>query len=258
MEAPKKPRVTRAKAEPAPVPVATPPRHESLTWLFLILATLFVMSLVVSNIAAFKMIAIGPWAVPAAVLIFPISYIMSDVITEVYGFKKARNVIFLGFCLNLFVVLYFQLTIVLKAPAWFTGSDAYATVLSNTPRVLTASFVAYLIGSYFNSLIMSVMKRQHARRCVKKQRDFANGGFGVRAIVSTLIGEGLDASIFIFVAFYGLMDLSTLITMVIVQWCLKVLYEVIILPVTTQVVKTVKKYEEIDTLDDKGSYHLFK
>jgi len=256
MEIPKKPRTPRSQRELTPVPA--PPKHESHTWLFLILSMLFVMSLIVSNIAAFKMIAIGPWAVPAAVLIFPISYIMSDVITEVYGFKKAKNIILLGFGLNLFVVFYFQLTIVLKAPVWFTGSDAYATVLSNTPRVLAASFTAYLVGSYFNSMILSVMKRQHAKRCAERQRDTANNGFGVRAIASTIVGEGLDACIFIFIAFYGLMDFNTLVTMIIVQWCLKVLYEVIILPVTTQVVKAVKKYEEIDTYDAKGSYHLFK
>jgi uncharacterized integral membrane protein (TIGR00697 family) len=219
-----------------------------VSWLFLIFATLFIMSLIVSNVAAFKMIAIGPWAVPAATLLFPILYIMSDVIAEVYGFKSAKRVVFIGFALNLIAVLYFQLVIVLKSPVWFVGSEAFATVLGNTPRVLVASFVAYLIGSYFNAMILSVMK-VHSK----------NGkGFGLRAITSTIVGEGLDAFIFLFIAFYGTMPTQQLVTSALVLWTLKVIYEVIVLPITSTVVKAVKKFEGIDTFDYGTSYNLFK
>jgi len=220
---------------------------KSVSMLFMFFGILFVSCLCFSNVAASKMIMIGPWAITAGVLIFPITYILSDVITEVYGFKKARSIMWLGFGMNLLMVGYFQLAIILKAPVWFTNSEAFKTVLGSTPRLFAASLIAYVAGSFLNSMVLSKMKvHSNGKR------------FGVRAVVSTLIGEGVDATIFITLAFIGTMPLNTLLGMIVVQLIMKVAYETVALPLTGFVVKKVKLYEGIDVYDRSIKYSLIK
>lgn len=220
---------------------------KSVSMLYMFFGILFVSCLCFSNVAAFKMIMVGPWAITAGVLIFPITYILSDVITEVYGFKKARTIMWLGFTMNLLMVGYFQLAIILKAPVWFEHSDAFGTVLGSTPRIFVASLVAYIVGSYLNSRVLSMMK-------VKSRGKY----FGIRAVVSTLIGEGVDASLFITLAFVGTMPYPALLGMIVTQLIMKVVYEAAVLPLTGFVVKKVKKYEGIDTYDHSIKYGLIK
>lgn len=199
------------------------------TELFSILTALFCTSLIISNILAFKTFSIYEITLPCAVIIFPIVYVVNDVLAEIYGYEKARRVIFLGFILNLLAVICYQIAIVLPAPSYFTGQEAFATVLGNSLRILLASFAAYIIGSLVNAKIMTVMK-------VKAEKNLF-----LRCITSTLCGEGLDAIIFITIAFYGTMPAIALITMIIAQALFKTVYEIIIYPVTRKVIADIKK-----------------
>jgi uncharacterized integral membrane protein (TIGR00697 family) len=215
--------------------------------LFMLAGILFATCLLISNILATKILMIGPWAAPAGVLIFPIAYILNDVITEVWGFKKARLIIWTGFAVNILAVLFFSMGIVIPGAPFWQNQDAFATVLGNTPRIVLASLSAYLIGSFLNAFVMSRMK-------VATQ----GKGFSGRAILSTLVGESADSLIFISIAFAGVFPIGVLVTMIFTQAMLKTVYEILILPVTIWVVGFVKRTEGVDAFDTDLSYNLFR
>lgn len=215
--------------------------------LFMLAGILFATCLLISNILATKIMMIGPWAAPAGVLIFPIAYILNDVITEVWGFRKARLVIWIGFAVNIFAVLFFTLGIVIPGAAFWQNQQAFATVLGNTPRIVLASLSAYLIGSFLNAYVMSRMK------VLTKGK-----GFSGRAILSTVAGESADSLIFISIAFAGVFPIRVLVMMIFTQAMLKTVYEILILPVTIWVVGFVKRSEGVDTFDTDLSYNLFR
>lgn len=201
--------------------------------LFLYLSIMFVVCLLLSNIMASKIIEIGMFSITAGALVFPISFIINDIFSEVYGYEKTKKTIIFGFLMNLFMVLIFSLTIKLPSPVWFENSDAFELILGSTPRNCLASLTAYLLGSLVNTKVLVKMKGRN------------NNKFGVRAIISTFFGELTDSLIFVFVAFLGQMTMNQIITMIATQVVLKTLYEVICLPLTTVIVKKVKKYENI-------------
>lgn len=201
--------------------------------LFIILSIVFVTCLLMSNILAAKLLKIGAYSITAGVLIFPVSYIINDIFSEIYGFEKTKKVIYIGFIMNIFMVLIFSLAIFLPAPIWFENSDAFALILGTTPRTCFASLVAYLFGSLINAKVLVKMKGK------------ANNKFGVRAIVSTICGEFVDSLLFVTIAFIGKTPHNQLISMIIIQVILKTLYEIICLPVTGIVVNKIKKYEKI-------------
>ncbi|HAQ21882.1 MAG TPA: hypothetical protein DCR40_22030 [Prolixibacteraceae bacterium] len=215
--------------------------------LFMLAGILFATCLLISNILATKILMIGPWAAPAGVLIFPIAYIVNDVITEVWGFKKARMIIWTGFAVNILAVLFFTIGIVIPGAPFWQNQEAFATVLGNTPRIVAASLSAYLIGSFLNAFVMSRMKVATKGK-----------GFSGRAILSTLVGESADSLIFISIAFAGVFPIGVLITMIFTQAAIKTVYEILILPVTIWVVGFVKRVEGIDTFDTGLSYNLFR
>lgn len=196
---------------------------------FAILSGVFCAALIVSNIISFKTFEVLGIVLPTAVIIFPIVYITNDVLAEVYGYKKARQVIWTGFAMNAVAVLAYTIAIKLPAPVYFEGQDAFALVLGNTPRVFAASMAAYLIGSLCNAKIMEKMK--------------GKSGLMARCVTSTLVGEGLDALIFITIAFIGTMPLATLATMIVAQAVFKTLYEVLCYPVTRIVISKVREME---------------
>lgn len=203
---------------------------ESKNEIFSCLVGIFCACLIISNVIASKTFALTPDIVlPCAVLIFPIVYIVNDVLAEVFGYKKTRKVIFLGFLLNLLAVIMYTITMILPAPAFFTGSEAFAVVLGSTPRVLLASFIAYLIGSLVNAKLMTVLKEH-------------NDSLFVRCITSTFIGEGCDAIIFISIAFYGTMPLVALLLMIIAQAIFKTAYEIVIYPLTRFIIARIQAY----------------
>lgn len=218
----------------------------SVSVLFMLAGILFATCLLISNILATKILMIGPWAAPAGVLIFPIAYILNDVITEVWGFAKARLIIWTGFAVNVLAVLFFTMGIVFPSAPFWQNQEAFATVLGNTPRIVVASLSAYLIGSFLNAFIMSRMKVASKGK-----------GFSGRAILSTLVGESADSVIFITIAFAGIFPLGVLILMIFTQAMLKTVYEILILPLTVWVVRLVKRVEGVDTFDANLSYNLF-
>ena len=219
---------------------------KTVSKLFMIIAVFYVTCLLLSNLIAGKMWAVtGSITLPAAVILFPITYIFGDIFTEVYGFKKARTIIWLGFGCSFFAVAIYLITIALPHPGFWENQDAYATVLGTTPRVAAASFIGYLFGEFSNSVVLSKLK-------------VATGGkkLWIRTILSTLVGEGLDSLIFVTISFYGTMDNATLAQMILFQYLFKVCYEAIFTPATYAVVNWLKKKEEIDVFDYDVKYNF--
>lgn len=215
--------------------------------LFFILACSFVSSLLISNIIAGKLADFHGVVLPAAVILFPVTYIFGDVLTEVYGFRKTRLVIWTGLGANVFMTLLFMAVLALPYPEFWTGQSAYMTVLGFTPRIVLASLVGYWVGEFLNSMVLSRLK-------VK-----TNGRFlWMRTILSTVVGEGADTVIFIGIAFGGTVPLSVLTSMMAAQYFWKVGYEVLLTPVTYLVVRWVKCREQLDVYDRCIKYHWFK
>lgn len=224
-------------------------KKSKVSTLYMFFGILFTTCILISNIIAGKNILVGPWTLTAGVIVFPISYIMSDVIAEVYGFRAARRVMWLGFAMNLLMVIMFTITIWLPAPAWFMNQDAFATVLGNTPRLLIAGLISYIFGSWANAAVISKMK--------VAKKDVGGKGFGWRAIMSTLVGESIDSMLFIPLSFIGSVPLAELPEMIILQVIFKTAYEVVMLPVTSKLVAWVKKVEDTDIYDEGVKYSLF-
>jgi queuosine precursor transporter len=220
-------------------------------WLPAITAV-FVTSLVVSNIIAVKLISIGPFFLPAAILIFPVSYIFGDILTEVYGYAKARRVIWIGFGCNLLAVLIFYLSIALPpAPFWRTGAldtaasqQAYQAIFGATPRILAASFLAYLVGEFLNSFVLAKMKIATRGRHL-----------WLRTIGSTIVGQLADSGVFIVLAFSGTIPLTALAGMVGSQWLMKSAYEALVTPLTYLAVNFLKRAEQEDYYDRKTNFN---
>lgn len=210
---------------------------------FMVLATMFCVCLISANLIEIKTVAIGAVTITAGMAVFPLSYIINDCIVEVYGFRKARLVIWLGFMMNLLFVLVLQLAIALPGAESWTRQDALEAVCGSAPRILLASFVAFVCGSMINAWVMSRMKVATGGR-----------GFSVRAIVSTFLGEGADSVIFFPLAFGGVLAWSEISGLIIAQTLLKTAYETAILPVTVTVVRRLKHIEQLDTYDRGISY----
>ncbi len=214
--------------------------------LFVIITGLYVTCLLLSNITAGKMWAVtDSITLPAAVILFPVTYIMGDVITEVYGFNRARFVIWLGFFMSFFAVAIYMITVLLPHPGFWDNQEAYAIVMGTTPRVAAASFAGYLFGEFSNSVILSRLKV--ATRGEK---------LWVRTILSTVVGEGFDSVIFITISFWGTMDNASVLRMILFQYLFKVCYEIVFTPLTYAVVRAVKAREDIDTYDYGVKYRF--
>ena len=215
---------------------------------FMLLAVTFCVCLIVSNLMEIKTVDLGPLTITAGVIVFPISYILNDCIVEVYGFGKARLVIWLGFGMNMLVSLLLQLGVWLPGAESRTQQEAMATIFGAVPRIFAASFIAFLCGSMVNAYVMSKMK-------------IASGGrkFSLRAIVSSLWGEGVDSVIFFPIAFGGVLAWSEIGMLIVTQTLLKTLYEILILPVTMKVVKMLRDHEGGDVTDTpETSYKWWK
>lgn len=224
------------------------PETKKLTFssLFLLFSCLFITFLLVSNIIAGKIIIVFGVFLPAAVIIFPITYIFGDILTEVYGFQRTRIIIWLGFLANLIMSIIFIITIMLPYPTIWKDQNAYSTVLGFTPRLVIASLIAYLIGEFANSIILSRLKVITQGRWL-----------WIRTISSTIIGEGVDAFLFISIAFYQVMPNNIILGMIIAQFLWKTIYEIILTPVTYLTVKWVKHKENMDVYDKQIKYNPF-
>ncbi len=220
---------------------------------FTFVTAIFVTVLVISNIIAVKLISFWGLILPAAVILFPIAYIFGDILTEVYGYANARKVIWTGFFCNLLAVIAIWIGGILSpAPIWSVGSfsttetaqQAYSAILGFTPRLLVASFIAYLVGEFLNSFILAKLKLT------------TEGKFlWIRTIGSTIVGEGADSAIFITIAFWNILPTNALFTAILSQWLFKVAYETIATPLTYLVVNFLKKKENEDYFDRSTNFN---
>lgn len=205
---------------------------------FVLVTAIFVTCLIIANIMAVKLVDILGMILPAAVIIFPISYIFGDILTEVYGYKRARQVIWLGFVCNLFAVVALWFGQLLPSAVFWDGQEAYERILGYTPRILLASFVAYLIGEFANAYVLARLKIATQGRWL-----------WLRTISSTIVGQGLDSLVFITIAFVGTIPAAGLLSTIVTQWLFKSAYEALATPVTYFVVERLKKLEGIDVYD---------
>lgn len=214
-----------------------------------LITALFVVVLIVSNIASTKVVLFGPFTFDGGTLLFPLAYIFGDVLTEVYGYKRSRRVIWIGFFLLLLSALTFGLVGALPTPAdEFSqkSAEAFSTILGLVPRIVLASLVAYWVGEFANSYILARLK-------VATQGRF----LALRTIGSTLVGQGLDTAIFLLVAFYGLWDNSLLWTVFVSNYIFKVGVEVLFTPLTYGVVGFLKRAENEDYYDRDTRFNPF-
>lgn len=213
----------------------------------MLLGIVFCTCLIVSNLLAAKIFMLGSLALPAAVIIFPVSYIINDCIAEVWGFRRARFIIWTGFAMNFLAAALGQIAVFLPAAPFWDGAAHFNYMFGLAPRIAAASFLAFLAGSFLNAYVMSRMK------VASKGRHFS-----LRAIASTLVGEGVDSLIFFPFAFAGILPFSAMLPMMLAQTALKTLYEILVLPLTVRVVNYVKRVEETDVYDEGISYNILK
>lgn len=214
---------------------------------FMLLGILFNVCLIAANLLETKVIQIGSLTVTAGLLVFPISYIINDCIAEVWGFKKARLIIWSGFAMNFFVVTLGLIAVAIPAAPFWEGEEHFDFVFGMAPRIVAASLMAFLVGSFLNAYVMSKMKIASQGR-----------NFSARAILSTVVGETADSLILFPVAFGGIIAWKELLIMMGIQIVLKSMYEVIILPVTIRVVKAIKQIDGSDVYDTDISYNVLK
>ena len=214
---------------------------------FMLMGIVFNVCLIAANLLETKVIQLGGLTVTAGLLVFPISYIINDCIAEVWGFRKARLIIWSGFVMNFFVVTLGLIAVSLPAAPFWEGEEHFNFVFGMAPRIVAASLMAFLVGSFLNAYVMSRMKIASRGR-----------NFSARAIWSTVVGETADSLIFFPVAFGGVIAWRELAVMMGLQILLKSAYEVVILPVTIRVVKAVKRIDGSDVYDEGISYKVWK
>ncbi len=217
----------------------------SVSHRFVIITALFVTCLLTANIVGVKVASIGPFILPAAVILFPFSYIFGDILTEVYGYRRARRVIWLGFFCNLIFVIFALIGQMLPpAPLW-EWQEAYKSILGYAPRLLVASFCGYFVGEFSNSFVLAKMK-------------VLTGGHWLwsRTIGSTIVGEGFDTLIFVTGAYFGAPFFTPMI--ILYHWLAKVLIEALATPLTYKVVNFLKRKEAIDTYDYDTNFNPFR
>lgn len=214
---------------------------------FLGLSVLFCVCLIAANVLETKQVSLGPLELTAGLIVFPVSYIINDCMVEVWGFRRARLVIWLGFLMNFLFVFFGFLADILPAAGYWNGEEGFHAIFGLAPRIAGASFLAFLIGSFLNAYVMSKMKVSEGGR-----------RFPVRAIASTLAGETADSLIFFPLALGGVVPWSVMPVLMMTQVVLKTVYEIIALPLTIRIVKWVKRVEGEDVYDHHISYNILK
>ncbi|HTO11943.1 MAG TPA: queuosine precursor transporter [Candidatus Binatia bacterium] len=209
-----------------------------MSWRFIACTALFITCLLTANVLASKLIAAGSLTLTAGIVIFPVSYIVGDVLTEVWGYAATRKVIWLGFACNVVMVAAIWAGGALPPASFWNGQAAYQEILGQAPRILVASFAAYLVGEFANAYVLAQLKIATAGRWL-----------WVRTIGSTIVGEGLDSLVFVGLAFTGTIAGGALVVIFVNQWLVKVVYEAFATPLTYAAVAWLKSRERIDTFD---------
>lgn len=222
-------------------------KKRQVSVLFMLFSTLFCVCLITANVLETKQIAMGPFSITGGLIVFPVSYIINDCVCEVWGYGKARLLIWLGFAMNFLFVAFGALCDALPAASYWDNEAGFHAIFGLAPRIAMASFLAFLVGSFVNAYVMSRMK-------------IASGGknFSARAIMSTVYGEAADSVIFFPLALGGVVPWSEIPVLVISQVVLKTVYEIVVLPLTIRVVKATKRHEGEDAFDNGVSYSVWK
>ena len=221
--------------------------EKSVSVLFLLFSMLFTVCLITANLLGTKQIALGPINVTGGLLIFPISYSISDCVCEVWGYRKARLLIWTGFMMNFFFVLACGICDLIPGAPYWNNQEGFHAIFGLAPRIAFASFLAFLVGSFINAYVMSRMKISSKGK-----------HFSLRAVLSTLFGESADSLIFFPIAFYGVIPTAELPMLMFWQVVLKTTYEIVVLPVTIRVVNKVKSHEGEDVYDEGINYDVLK
>lgn len=222
-------------------------KKNNVSVLFLFYSILFCVCLITANVLETKQISLGVFNITGGLIVFPVSYIINDCVCEVWGYRKARLLIWLGFAMNFLFVLFGAIADAIPGAPYWHNDEGFHAVFGLAPRIAAASFVAFLVGSFVNAYVMSRMKINSDGR-----------NFSLRAILSTIFGEGADSLIFFPLALYGVVPTSELPIFILTQVVLKTLYEVVVLPVTIYVVKKTKQIEGEDAYDNGISYSAWK
>ena len=215
--------------------------------LYLFFSVLFCVCLITANVLETKQIQIGCLSLTGGLIVFPVSYIINDCVCEVYGYARARLLIWLGFVMNFIFVVFGALADAIPGAPYWNNDEGFHAVFGLAPRIAAASFVAFVVGSFINAYVMSRMK-------------IASRGkhFSLRAVVSTVLGEGADSLVFFPLALWGVVPNAELLILIITQIVLKTIYEVMVLPLTIWVVKKAKKHEQLDFFDDGDDYSILR
>lgn len=222
-------------------------KKNNVSVLFLFYSILFCVCLITANVLETKQISLGVFNITGGLIVFPVSYIINDCVCEVWGYRKARLLIWLGFAMNFLFVLFGAIADAIPGAPYWHNDEGFHAVFGLAPRIAAASFVAFLVGSFVNAYVMSRMKINSDGR-----------NFSLRAILSTIFGEGADSLIFFPLALYGVVPTSELPIFILTQVVLKTLYEVVVLPLTIYVVKKTKQIEGEDAYDNGISYSVWK
>ena len=214
--------------------------------LFLLFSMLFCVCLITANVLETKQMAFGPISITGGLIVFPVSYIINDCVCEVWGYRKTRMLIWLGFSMNFLFVIFAALCDAIPGAPYWDNEAGFHAIFGLAPRVAAASFVAFIVGSFANAYVMSRMK-------VSSQ----GKNFSLRAIMSTILGETADSLIFFPLALGGVVPNSELPVLIVSQIVLKTLYEIVVLPITIQVVNFTKRHEVIDEYDNNIKYNIF-
>lgn len=215
--------------------------------LFMLFSVLFCVCLITANVLETKQISVGLFSITGGLIVFPISYIINDCVCEVWGYGKARLLIWLGFAMNFIFVAFGALCDALPAAPYWDNDAGFHAVFGLAPRIAAASFLAFLVGSFINAYVMSKMKLRSGGR-----------NFSARAIMSTVYGETADSLIFFPLALGGVVPTSELPVLIASQVVLKTLYEIVVLPLTIRIVKAMKRHEGDDVFDLEMNYSVWK
>ena len=222
-------------------------KDNKVSVLFMLFSILFCVCLIAANVLETKQIAFGSISLTGGLIVFPVSYIINDCVCEVWGYKKARLLIWTGFAMNFFFVSLGAICDAIPGAPYWTNDEGFHAVFGLAPRIAFASFLAFICGSFVNAYIMSKMK-------------LSSGGknFSLRAVVSTIFGESVDSVIFFPLALWGVVPTEELPWLMLWQVILKTAYEIVVLPLTIRVVRYVKRHEQVDTYDNDVNYSIWR
>ena len=205
---------------------------------------LFTATLLISNVLNSKVLRVGPVPMTGGLTLFPLAYLFSDVLTEVYGYAETRKVIWTGFASLILFVVMIEICGALPADPSWPHQGSYEVILGRVPRIVAASMLAYFFGEFSNSYVLARSKVRTRGRLMS-----------LRFVISTLIGQGIDTAIFVLVAFTGAMSAKNMLAVAFSGWVLKVLWEMVALPLTLPFVNAVKRREHVDYFDTDTDFN---